>query len=52
LDEGHAAIRAGLELGTLKPVIGTMFELQRARAAHDAVQSQAGGAAGKIVLVP
>jgi len=52
LDEGHAAIRAGLELGTLKPVIGTTFELQRAWAAHDAVLSQAGGAAGKIILLP
>jgi NADPH:quinone reductase len=34
LDEGHAAIRAGLERGTLKPVIGTTFELQRARGLH------------------
>ena len=52
LHEGHAAIRAGLELGTLKPAIGKTFQLQEASTAHDTVLNQAGGASGKIVLLP
>jgi len=52
LTECHAAVRAGLEAGTLKPAIGKTFQLQEALTAHDTVVSQAGGASGKIVLLP
>jgi NADPH2:quinone reductase len=52
LAEGHAAIGAGLEMGTLKPVIGRTFPLGDASGAHDLVVQQAGGAAGKIVVLP
>ena len=47
--EIHAAVGAGLALGTLKPQVGREFPLAEAAAAHKAVMR--GGAAGKIVLV-
>jgi NADPH2:quinone reductase len=46
----HAAIRAGLENGTLRPVVGREFSLADAARAHEAVLEP--GAYGKIVLVP
>lgn len=46
----HAALRAGLESGTLRPVIAREFPLAEAPAAHAAVMAP--GAAGKIVLIP
>ena len=46
----HAALVAGLENGTLRPVIGKEFKLAEAPQAHRAVMES--GALGKIVLVP
>jgi NADPH2:quinone reductase len=46
----HAALVAGLENGTLRPVIGKEFPLAEAAQAHRAVMEP--GATGKIVLVP
>ena len=46
----HAALVAGLENGTLRPVIGKEFKLSEAPEAHRAVMEP--GAFGKIVLVP
>jgi NADPH2:quinone reductase len=46
----HAALVAGLEKGTLRPVIGKEFPLAEAAKAHRAVMES--GACGKIVLVP
>ncbi|HEV2765748.1 MAG TPA: zinc-binding dehydrogenase, partial [Pyrinomonadaceae bacterium] len=46
----HAALVAGLENGTLRPVVGREFPLASAAAAHEAVL--AAGAYGKIVLIP
>ena len=46
----HAAIVAGLENRTLRPVIGKEFPLGQAAKAHEAVLQP--GAYGKIVLVP
>jgi NADPH2:quinone reductase len=46
----HAALVAGLESGTLRPVIGKEFALSEAAQAHRAVMKP--GACGKIVLVP
>ncbi len=46
----HAALRAGLDNGTVKPVIARELSLAEASAAHVAVMEP--GAAGKIVLVP
>ena len=46
----HAALVAGLENGTLRPVIGKEFPLTEAAQAHRAVMQA--GAIGKIVLVP
>ena len=46
----HAALVAGLENGTLRPVIGKEFSLADATEAHRAVMEP--GALGKIVLVP
>lgn len=46
----HAALVAGLENGTLRPVIGKEFPLAEAAQAHRAVMGP--GAVGKIVLVP
>ena len=45
----HAALVAGLENGTLRPVIGKEFPLAKAAEAHRAVLEP--GAVGKIVLV-
>ncbi len=45
----HAALVAGLENGTLRPVIGKEFSLAEAPQAHRAVMEP--GAFGKIVLV-
>jgi NADPH2:quinone reductase len=45
----HAALVAGLENGTLRPVIGKEFPLAEAAQAHRAVTQP--GAVGKIVLV-
>ena len=46
----HAAILAGLEAGTLRPVVGKTFPLADAAKAHEAVMSH-DGTKGKIVLV-
>jgi NADPH2:quinone reductase len=46
----HAALVAGLESGTLRPVIGKEFPLAEAAQAHRAVMEP--GAMGKIVLLP
>jgi NADPH2:quinone reductase len=46
----HAALVAGLENGTLRPVVGREFPLAEAARAHEAVIER--GAYGKIVLVP
>jgi NADPH2:quinone reductase len=46
----HAALVAGLENGSLRPVIGKEFSLSEAAQAHRAVMEP--GAFGKIVLVP
>jgi NADPH:quinone reductase len=48
--EIHAGLVAGLENGTLNPVIGKEFPLAEAAKAHVAVMES--GAYGKIVLVP
>jgi NADPH2:quinone reductase len=45
----HAALVAGLENGTLRPVIGKEFPLAEAAQAHRAVMEP--GARGKIILV-
>ena len=46
----HAALVAGLEKGTLRPVIGKEFLLAEAAEAHRAVMGS--GAFGKIALLP
>jgi NADPH2:quinone reductase len=46
----QAALVAGLENGTLRPVVGREFALAEAPAAHEAVMKA--GAHGKIVLLP
>ena len=46
----HAALVAGLENGTLRPVVGQELPLAEAPRAHQAVMQP--GAYGKIVLVP
>lgn len=46
----HAGLYAGLQNGTLKPVVGKEFPLEDAARAHAAVMEP--GAYGKIVLVP
>lgn len=46
----HAAIVAGLEDNTLRPVVSKEFPLAQAPAAHKAVMEP--GANGKIVLIP
>jgi len=46
----HAALRAGLENGTLRPVVGTELPLAEAAQAHRKVMEP--GAFGKIVLIP
>ena len=46
----HAALVAGLESGTLRPVVGQEIPLAEAPRAHQAVMAP--GAYGKIVLLP
>ena len=46
----HAALVAGLESGTLRPVVGQEMPLAEAARSHQAVMES--GAYGKIVLVP
>jgi NADPH2:quinone reductase len=46
----HSALGAGLENGTLRPVIGREFPLADAIKSHQAVMEP--GSYGKIVLVP
>ncbi len=46
----HAAIIAGLENGTLRPVVGRQMPLADAARAHAAVLEP--GSYGKIVLIP
>jgi len=46
----HAALVAGLESGTLRPVVGSEMPLAEAPHAHQAVMEP--GAYGKIVLIP
>jgi len=46
----HAALVAGLENGTLRPVVGREIPLAEAPHAHQAVMEH--GAYGKIVLIP
>ena len=48
--EIHAALYAGLENGTLRPVVGKKLALAEAARAHKEILEP--GAAGKIVLVP
>ena len=50
LVEIHAALIAGLESGTLNPLVGREFPLADAARAHQAVMEP--GALGKIVLIP
>jgi NADPH2:quinone reductase len=49
--EMHAALTAGLENGTLRPLIGKKFPLAEAARAHEEIM-QPSGARGKMVLVP
>ena len=46
----YSAVTAGLENGTLRPIIGRELPLAQAPQAHTAVMEP--GAHGKIVLVP
>jgi NADPH2:quinone reductase len=46
----HAALVAGLENGTLRPVVGKEFPLAEAAQAHRAIMEP--GAVGKIVMLP
>ncbi len=46
----HAALAAGLEAGTLRPVVGREFPLAEAARAHEEVLKP--GARGKLVLIP
>jgi len=46
----HAALRAGLESGTLKPVIARELPLAEAPRAHELIMEP--GASGKIILLP
>jgi NADPH2:quinone reductase len=48
--EIHAGIIAGLENGTLRPVVGKQIPLAEATRAHKEVLEP--GASGKIILVP
>jgi NADPH2:quinone reductase len=50
LTEIHAAIFAGLENGSLRPIVGQEIPLHEAAKAHQAVMES--GAYGKIVLIP
>jgi NADPH2:quinone reductase len=46
----YAAIGAGLENGTMRPIVGKELPLAEAQRAHKEILEP--GAAGKIVLVP
>ncbi|HUJ75482.1 MAG TPA: NADPH:quinone reductase, partial [bacterium] len=46
----HAALVAGLESGTLRPIVGQEMPLAEAARAHQAVMEP--GAYGKVVLIP
>jgi len=46
----HAALAAGLENGSVRPIVGQEIPLAEAPRAHKAVMEP--GAYGKIVLVP
>jgi len=46
----HAALQAGLESGTVKPVIARELALEDAARAHELIMEP--GASGKIILVP
>jgi NADPH2:quinone reductase len=46
----HAALYAGMEIGSLRPIVGQEFKLEDAPKAHEAVMTP--GAFGKIVLLP
>jgi NADPH2:quinone reductase len=46
----HSALLAGLENGTLRPIVGQEMPLSEAARAHEAVMQP--GAYGKIVLIP
>jgi NADPH2:quinone reductase len=46
----HAALRAGLETGTIKPVISRELPLAEAPRAHELIMEP--GAHGKIILLP
>jgi NADPH2:quinone reductase len=46
----HAALRAGLESGAVKPVIGRELALEDAPRAHELIMEP--GASGKIILLP
>ncbi|MGB7434745.1 MAG: NADPH:quinone reductase [Candidatus Acidiferrum sp.] len=48
--EIHAAIAAGLENGTLRPIVGKEFPLKDAAKAHEEILAP--GSFGKIILVP
>jgi len=48
--EIHAALIAGLDNGTLNPVVGRELPLAEAARAHESVMEP--GALGKIVLTP
>jgi len=48
--EIHAGIQAGMENGTLRPIIGKEIPLAEAARAHKEILEP--GAAGKIVLIP
>ena len=50
VSEIHAGLIAGMETGTLRPVVGKQLPLAEAARAHKEVLEP--GAAGKIVLVP
>jgi NADPH2:quinone reductase len=48
--EIHAGLYAGLENGTLRPVVGKQFPLAEAARAHQEILEP--GASGQIILVP
>ena len=46
----HAALHAGLENGSLNPIIGRRFALHEAAQAHEEIMAP--GSWGKIILLP
>eukprot|EP00123_Amoebidium_parasiticum_P009247 comp19359_c0_seq1/m.22304 comp19359_c0_seq1/g.22304 ORF comp19359_c0_seq1/g.22304 comp19359_c0_seq1/m.22304 type:complete len:341 (-) comp19359_c0_seq1:16-1038(-) len=50
LEAIHSAVHKGLEDGSLRPMVGRVYNLNQAAEAHKQVISQSGGAVGKIVL--